>query len=171
VQYPPFNPKAQKLLIALDGNVTKPQYQKGYEKWGNGKPKTYCNIFAVKIGALLGYDMRSFFKDHDPANEYNTVMTQIYNQLNVEVQSIPSSAAQGLANIGELVIVWSASHEHAAVVSPDVEPYDENRGPLVVQAGWYNGKMYMSSPKCFGKIWTDPEIKYFVPKEVKKDGE
>ncbi len=170
-EYPPFKQKAQTLRVLLEGNITKPQYQRGYGKWADGRPKTYCNIYATKMGELSGYDMSAFYKNHDKKNAYNSVMTKIYDQLLAEVTTVSPEEAQHLANEGKLIIVWSKKYEHAAVVCPSEKPYNNTFGPLVTQAGWNTGTMYISSMASFGDAWTDPEIKYFAPNEVIKDGE
>lgn len=164
--YFPLSVAAGKLRRTLIEGSELKKYQRGFQKWADGSLKTYCNIYATAMGEKLKYDMDSFYRDHDKKNASISPMGLIYNQLLRDaLHTLRPHEAQAMANIGRFVVVWSDKYEHAAVVCPNTERYNAEKGPLIVQAGWWNGLFYISDPKSFGKVWKDPEIKYFAPEE------
>jgi hypothetical protein len=171
-EYASITPKAGKMREVMRSMIEKPEYQRGFDHWDDETPKTYCNICGVATGKLLGFNMRSFYRNHDEANEMRSPLAEIYQQLIDDgIKQVDAKTAQSLANIGCFVIGWSAKYDHVVMVCPDTEDYNAKRGPLIIQAGWWNTEVYISDPKSFGNYWRDPEIKYFVPEEAKKDGE
>jgi len=155
-----------RLRRLLEEWAAKPQYQRGYGKWPNGKEKTYCNMYATAVGVELGYNMQSFYREHSGRYATRSPMNLVYDQLIQDnVKQVTASEAQAIANLGNLVVVWSKKYDHAAVICPDSQEYNEARGPLVCQAGWWNGVMYISDGKSFGRNWQDPEILFVVPEK------
>ena len=162
-----ITPKAGKMREVMRIAITEPQYQRGYDKWPDGTPKTYCNICGTAVGETLGCDMRSFYRDHDIKNKMRSPLKVIYQQLLDDgVKQTNARTAQSLANIGYFVIAWSAKQDHVVMICPDTEEYNAKRGPRIIQAGWWNTETYMSDSQSFGSKWNDPEIKYFVPGEA-----
>jgi hypothetical protein len=158
--------KAGKLIQILFDTVILPQFQKGYRNWPDGRPQTYCNMFAYAVAQRLGFDLSPLLRDGNMDNINYTTVEAAYNRACKEAKSVSAKEAQAIANTGIMVVMWSAKIDHVAVICPDANKYDEQKGPLTVQAGWYNGEMYANDIKGFGGRWTDPEIKYFVLKEL-----
>jgi len=168
--FPQVTVSAGKLLRELETWVLRPEFQYGFGLWPDGSPKSYCNIFVFKFGNAHGYDMRSFCRDRNLKLWGISPIDLVYKQLMEDLQEVKAREAQSLANIGKFVVVWSVNQWHAAVVCADTEQYNKKLGPLTVQAGRFNGKMYVSSGRAFGREWFNPEIKYFVVEKVKEDG-
>jgi hypothetical protein len=167
-----ITPKAGAMREVMRNNILLPQYQAGYDRWANGEPKTYCNICTVATGELLGYDMSSFYRNHDKSRANQSPLRMVYQQLIDDgIKQTSASTAQSLANIGYFVVAWSAKYDHVVMICPDVEEYNAKRGPRIIQAGTKNTETYISDFWSFGRNWKDPEILYFVITEMKKDGE
>ncbi len=90
------------------------------------------------------------------------------------ISELSAQYAQEAANDG--VVVWCATSGHEAIVSPDlilnekgscigVNTYDPNRGPMLGQAGSYNGRAYASDSRIWGQDWHN--VRYFVFPERK----
>jgi len=141
------------------------ELQRGYRKWPNGKPKTYCNILVMRLLTYLGYFIKWML---DPLGiDYTTpkeMMDGCIENMGKTCKEVDAEKAQKLANVGEIVIIISAfgkAYHHVALVVADEKQYDENKGPLEVQAGWFNGMFYVSDTEAWGPEWKDPRVRYF----------
>jgi hypothetical protein len=175
-----LNEDAQYLKAVLDKAVRLPQYQRGFERWSNNQPKTYCNILALDVldsssprkylGTAIDafrYDIRIALRGNDLENLLSTPLHESYTRIMQGVAQgratdVSAREAQAFANSGRPVLVMSAKYDHMAIVYPDPMPWDDLRGPKIAQAGWYNGVFYISDFRSFGKLWGDPEIRYIV---------
>lgn len=94
---------------------------------------------------------------------HDTVLPPQAGKYPVEVDA---AQAQTLANDG--VPVWVTSvgvgkNGHEAIVYPTGDPIDEFRGPMIAQAGAYNGIYWISDWRAFGDYYFDKnsDIKFF----------
>jgi hypothetical protein len=165
-----FSKKLKKVKYALLVKKTarewaeKPEYQRGYRKWPDGTPKTFCNIMVMKLLVFLGYDIKCML---DPLGiDYTTPYEMIkgcLDRLGKNCKEVSAKAAQALGNFGEMVIAASAfpKYNHVAIVVADPNKYNPEKGPLITQAGGINGTFYVSNIPAWGKMWEDPRVRYF----------
>jgi len=185
------NARAKKLLEILEIAVALPQYQKGYpneRKYANGQLVTYCNVLARDVldsrcpkawimgwligganSSVEGYDYDISFMN--PGKDLMTIILGtgidvVYNNLLKAaeigaVKSLTPEEAQNRANDGTPVHIISLKYGHEAIVCPSALPYNTAVGPMVAQAGFYNGIFPISDRKSWGTWWTDLEIKYY----------
>jgi hypothetical protein len=182
--------RVKRLAEALDYAVKLPYYQRGYQKWSNGKPKTFCNVLARKF--LLGnfdyglynnykdpkyfwlnYDIQLVFTDMSIQKAvYGVNTTGAYNLAQKAIQAkrvegLTPVQAQEEANNG--VPVWAVYPGHELIVYPDSGEYNKELGPKVAQAGGVNfSNKYISHRYCWGKNWKNLDI-LFIKFPLRKD--
>jgi hypothetical protein len=182
--------RAKRLAEALDYAVKLPYYQRGYEKWSDGTPKTFCNVLARKF--LLGnfdYGLYDIYKDSG-YTWLNYDIQQVFTDMSVtsalfgvnttgayrlaknaveenRVKQLTPEEAQEKANNG--TPIWGVYPGHEVIVYPDDNDYDSNLGPKVAQAGGVNfsGK-YISHKYCWGEKWKDLDI-LFIQFPMRED--
>lgn len=85
------------------------------------------------------------------------------------IKELNAKEAQQAANDG--IVVWCATYDHEAIVSPNfvlnekglcskINSYSAKYGPIVGQAGSYNGRAFVSDQRIWGDRWH--EVRYFV---------
>lgn len=177
--------KALRLRNALDYAVQLPFYQKGYEKWADGSPKYFCNVFAMKFLAgcfdyglydnnkdtdynWLNYDLSCINKDINkvyygilPHNLFDICKKLVEDEI---IKEHTPGTAQAKANEGIpiLVVCGELKHGHEAIVYPNDKKYDDQLGCKIGQAGNYNiSDVYISDYKVWGSNWKQRKLGFF----------
>lgn len=176
----------QRLMQCAKHAVTLKHYMAGYECWSDGKPKTFCNVFARKFmtGSLgrdlydnvvlpgfewLNHDLSAVAPDGLHVLYYNTpiprMMRACLDAANAGlIDEVSEDAAQRLANVGRVVFGicdWPGwNHEFL------VYPGDVNQEIRIFQQGLYPlcGQP-ISHPYCFGKDWRiklEGHVRFFL---------
>lgn len=180
------------LKTRLDAAIVRPEYQRGYEKWPDGREKTFCNLMAwylldnrlplTKYGPFVGaydYNLLPMLRGGDPKNITETPIPLAYDKIVCDLRIgsfvdrvVDPKKAQDLANQGipVMAICKKPKWQHVAIVYPTAERYDSTRGPVVAQAGWVNGVMHINSPFCWGADWKGKGIIFVVFKRPGKRG-
>jgi hypothetical protein len=183
--------KANKLYSILSQVVKLKQYKKRKPKNNpDGRYTTYCNVLARDVldsrckkvwimGWLIGgengiikdgydYDIGCLNPDRSLESVLLSTTVQLAYKNAIEaskigiVESISMKEAQERANKGIPIWVSSAKYNHEAIVCPDLKNiYNEKKGCLIAQAGFYNGIFYISDKKAWGNRFQDTEIKYY----------
>jgi len=185
--------KAARKLYRVAKEVVKlKQYKRGYPNnrcyKGTNKPVTYCNIFArdfldskMKKIWIMGYLISeynydiSFLRPDKSISDIilSTSIEIAYDNLKYKYSNVKEhtrESAQKRANEGIPIFCISKKHRHEVIVISDLDnDYDETKGPLVAQAGWFNGIYYSSDKRCWGVDYKDPEIKYYEFPVVKSN--
>lgn len=144
---------------------------------------TYCNVLARKIGrgcfdyglydnrrdpeynwlnwdlkAGYGFDYGKIFYGINPKTSKEML---IEAAIQGKIKELTPRQAQERANVG--IFVMAVEDNHAAVIYPDFDnAYDENRGPKIAQAGWYNiSNIYISEYQSWGANWKGYDIHFF----------
>lgn len=178
---------ALKLLSVLQYAVDLPQYQKGYTKWKDGTPKTFCNILARDVlegenptafdtymGTLIDdyrYDVSSVFER--TVDILNITIPEAHRRARLaaalgKIKRLTPQIAQRRANAGVVIWIVSGKYNHEAIVCPDLDKFMPERGPKIGQAGGANGIMYISDVRAWGRNHRDPEIEYYEFPDLKK---
>ncbi len=171
------------LKQRLDAMTAVPQYQRGYELWSDGRPKTFCNLAAwylldnklpkTQYGPFtdqFSYNIKPMLRDGLYKNvTYTPLDIAVVNIINTGTKCVSPQTAQELANKGIPVMGICGSHgkEHVVVVRPDSDNYQTMRGPLISQCGWECGSWYVSDPRCWGSTWYALRILWVVFDEHK----
>jgi hypothetical protein len=180
------------LKLRLDTAIARPEYQRGWEKWPDGREKTFCNLMAwylldnrlplTKYGPFVGayvYNLIPILRDGVAKNITNTTIDVAYDRVAADLRTrkfidkaVSPQKAQELANRGipVMAICKRPKWAHVAIVYPDSEHYDSKRGPKMAQAGWVNGVMYINNPFCWGAEWKGKGIIFAVFKKYGKRG-
>ena len=192
-----INPKAYKLYTVLRDATKLKQYQQGYlyhiGEPGKKQTETYCNVYARDvldseyqahlnswangIGGLVSeysYDLTPIHPDYKPASIIlNTTIPVAYKNIKEahkkdNVKLLTPHKAQIMANEGIPIHVISVWCNHEAIVCPNPNGYDKDNGPLLGQAGAYNGIVFLKDKKTFGAYNDLSDILYVQYNELRK---
>jgi hypothetical protein len=171
-----YQRKTDLLRGRLDAMTLVPQWQAGYERWSDGRPKTFCNLAVwytlddtlpvTKYGPFCeAYhkNLTPMFVDGNSFNVTHTTLdVAIVNIMGNDVKYVAPDTAQDLANRGIPVMGICSNPEHVVMVRPDSDTYIQKRGPLISQCGVKCGTFYTWSDWCFGEAWYHKRILWVV---------
>jgi hypothetical protein len=175
---PVVTQEGARLRLILINYSMGPIYQK-IKTW-TGKEITFCNVFARDIldnreyetykewfGCRInayGCEVSMIFPRPTSVLEikiHDAYLKAIRARDRGQIKNLSPLEAQVRANAGIPVWIISDRFNHEAIVCPDKHLYDEARGPLIAQAGRFNGVFYASDDRAFGAGYKSREIKFY----------
>lgn len=144
-------------------------------KYKRKPPKTYCGQFTSRFFIDGAYDMQPILmgKTIDNINttgQYRNALKSVEAGDLVEVTPeqayyLAVIARPALALSPKTMKVSGKPYNHAALIWPIWrKPYNPDKGPKIIQQGWYHLiDKYISHRYAWGKNWTNPMVRYFLP--------
>lgn len=144
-------------------------------KWKRRPPKTFCGQFTSEFFIKGEYLMISILRgkeigDINTSGQYRNALKSVEAG---DLDEVTAEQAYYLAAIGRPALALSPSsmkvngkpYNHAALIWPIFRtPYNPQKGPKIIQQGWYSLiNEHISHKYAWGKNWTNPMVKYFLP--------
>jgi hypothetical protein len=171
-----FERRIKLLTSILEDEIKKDDVQTGFPTWaeindlklpekpGVGKA-TWCNRFAIRVLARLGYDVNDVLAPNPYTNKPDlgwTSANSIVRLAKKNVWRVPERMAQGLANIGIGVLIGAEGTNksgHVGIVAP--RKWNKMMGVYVCQAGGFVGYYFRKDKRSFNVEGIE-EPNYFI---------
>lgn len=143
-------------------------------KWKRKKRSTFCGQLTSDFFIQAGYDMSPILREKslwgiNTTGQYQNAIDSIKMKFFIEVTAeqafyLACIARPVLCLSPKTMVVHGIKHNHAAVIWPVQEKYNFEKGPKIAQQGWFSLiNKHISHKYAWGKNWTHPMVKYFLP--------